>query len=297
MWLLFGLFSAVLLGLYDISKKMALQNNAVIPVLFSATLISALLLMPFPLLSFIAPDTMKKSLLYVPPIDAKTQGFIFLKSLLVLTSWIFGYFSFKHLPITVITPIEATRPLWTLLGAIIIFSEQLSMIQWIGVAVTLISFYLFSLVGKKENVHFFHNKWIWFSILASLTGSASGLYDKFLLHHFNRMAVQSYYAFYQAMIMGVILMLLWYPKRKETTPFKWKKSIIAISVFLTLADFLYFFALSNPDSMISLLTVVRRSGVVVSFSIGALLFREKNILSKALCLLGVIAGTLLLLLA
>jgi transporter family protein len=111
------------------------------------------------------------------------------------------------------------------------------------------------------------------------------------------MAVQSYYAIYQAIIMGIILLLLWYPKRKETTPFRWKKSIVAISVFLTLADFLYFFALSDPHSMISLLTVVRRSGVVVSFSLGAFLFREKNILVKAICLLGVIAGTLLLLLS
>lgn len=297
MWLLFGLFSAVLLGLYDISKKIALQNNAVIPVLFSATLMSALLLAPLPLLSHFVPNEMKNTLLYVPPIDAKTHVFIFLKSMLVLTSWIFGYFSFKHLPITVITPIEATRPLWTILGAMLLFSEQLSVAQWIGVAVTLISFYLFSQAGKKENVHFFHNKWIWFSILASLSGAASGLYDKFLLQHFNRMAVQSYYAIYQAIIMGIILLLLWYPKRKETTPFRWKKSIVAISVFLTLADFLYFFALSDPNSMISLLTVVRRSGVVVSFSLGAFLFREKNILVKAICLLGVIAGTLLLLLS
>lgn len=296
MWLLFGLFSAILLGLYDISKKLALQNNAVIPVLFAATIISAFLLSPLAVLSYLDPKMMKPTLLYVPPIDARTHVFIFLKSMLVLASWIFGYFSFKHLPITVITPIEATRPLWTLLGAIIIFAEQLTSIQWAGVLITLISFYLFSLVGKKENFHFFHNKWIWFSIMASLLGAASGLYDKFLLHHFNRMAVQTYYAIYQVIIMGVIWMILWYPKRKETTPFKWKKSIIAISIFLTLADFLYFFALSDPNSMISLLTIVRRSGVVVSFSLGAFLFREKNILVKAICLLGVILGTLLLLL-
>ncbi|MBB3187245.1 EamA family transporter [Microbacter margulisiae] len=296
MWLLFGLFSAILLGLYDISKKLALQNNAVIPVLFAATLFSSLLLLPLPILSHFYPNEMKHTLFYVPPIDGRTHFFIFLKSMLVLASWIFGYFSFKHLPITVITPIEATRPLWTLMGAIVLFSEHLSLIQWAGVAITLISFYLFSLVGKKENFHFLHNKWIWFSILASLLGSASGLYDKFLMQHFNRVAVQTYYVIYQVIIMGVILLVLWYPKRKETTPFKWKKSILGISLFVTLADFLYFFALSDPNSMISLLTVVRRSGVVVSFSLGAILFREKNILIKAICLLGVIAGTLLLLL-
>lgn len=296
MWLLLGLFSAVLLGFYDVTKKLALQNNAVIPVLFAATLISSVLLLPLPILSYFFPSQMQHTWVYVPPIDARTHFFIFLKSLLVLASWIFGYFSFKHLPITIITPIEATRPLWTLIGAIVIFSEQLSPIQWIGVIITLVSFYLFSITGKKEGFRFAHNKWIWFSIIASLLGAASGLYDKFLLKQFNRMAVQSYYVFYQAIIMGIIVLLLWYPKRKETTPFQWRKAIIGISFFLTLADFLYFFALSNPDAMISLLTVVRRSGVVVSFSIGAILFREKNITVKAICLLGVIIGTLLLLL-
>jgi transporter family protein len=296
MWLLLGLFSAILLGFYDVTKKLALQNNAVIPVLFAATLFSSVLLLPLPILSHFYPSEMKHTWFYVPPIDARTHFFIFLKSLLVLSSWIFGYFSFKHLPITIITPIEATRPLWTLIGAIVIFTEQLSPIQWVGVIITLISFYIFSLTGKKEGLHFSHNKWIWFSIIASLLGAGSGLYDKFLMQHFNRVAVQSYYVFYQAIIMGIIVLLLWYPKRKETTPFQWRYAIIGISFFLTLADFLYFFALSDPNAMISLLTVVRRSGVVVSFSIGAILFREKNITLKAICLSGVIVGTLLLLL-
>ncbi len=296
MWLLLGLFSAILLGFYDVTKKLALQNNAVIPVLFAATFISSILLLPLPILSHFYPNEMQHTWFYVPPIDGRTHFFIFLKALLVLASWIFGYFSFKHLPITIITPIEATRPLWTLIGAIAIFSEQLSPIQWLGVIITLVSFYIFSLTGKKEGLHFSHNKWIWFSIMASLLGAGSGLYDKFLMHHFNRVAVQSYYVFYQAIIMGIIVLLLWYPKRKETTPFQWRNAIIGISIFLTLADFLYFFALSDPNAMISLLTVVRRSGVVVSFSIGAILFREKNIKVKAICLSGVIIGTLLLLL-
>jgi transporter family protein len=201
----------------------------------------------------------------------------------------------KHLPITIVTPIEATRPLWTLLGALVIFSERLSPYQWIGVSVTLISFYLFSMVGKKEGVVFHNNKWVFFIILAALTGAASGLYDKFLMREFNRVGVQVYYLFYQAIIMGIITLFLWYPKRKTSTPFQWRYSIIGISVFLTLADFVYFFALSDPDAMISLLSTVRRAGVVVSFSIGAFVFREKNIKIKFICLAGVITGTLILL--
>lgn len=296
MWLLLGALSALLLGIYDVAKKVSLQKNAVIPVLFSSIVISCLILSPLPVLSHYLPDTMKGTLLYVPPMDGRAHFYILLKSLLVLSSWLFGYFAMKHLPITIVTPIEATRPLWTLLGALVIFSERLSPYQWIGVSVTLISFYLFSMVGKKEGVVFHNNKWVFFIILAALTGAASGLYDKFLMREFNRVGVQVYYLFYQAIIMGIITLFLWYPKRKTSTPFQWRYSIIGISVFLTLADFVYFFALSDPDAMISLLSTVRRAGVVVSFSIGAFVFREKNIKIKFICLAGVITGTLILLL-
>ncbi|MDP4203134.1 MAG: EamA family transporter [Bacteroidota bacterium] len=296
MWLLLGALSALLLGIYDVAKKVSLQKNAVIPVLFSSIVISCLILSPLPILSHYLPDTMKGTLLYVPPMDGRAHFYILLKSLLVLSSWLFGYFAMKHLPITIVTPIEATRPLWTLLGALVIFSERLSPYQWIGVSVTLISFYLFSMVGKKEGVVFHNNKWVFFIILAALTGAASGLYDKFLMREFNRVGVQVYYLFYQAIIMGIITLFLWYPKRKTSTPFQWRYSIIGISVFLTLADFVYFFALSDPDAMISLLSTVRRAGVVVSFSIGAFVFREKNIKIKFICLAGVITGTLILLL-
>ena len=296
MWLLLGVLSAMLLGVYDIAKKVSLQKNAVIPVLFSSIFISSLILLPLPVLSHFYPAMMQKTLLYVPPMGGRAHFFILLKSMLVLSSWLFGYFAMKHLPITIVTPIEATRPLWTLMGALVIFSERLTPYQWIGVSVTLISVYLFSLVGKREGVVFHHNKWIVFIILAALTGAASGLYDKFLMREFNRVGVQTYYLFYQAIIMGIITLLLWYPKRKTSTPFQWRYSIIGISVFLTLADFVYFFALSDPDAMISLLSTVRRSGVVVSFAVGAIIFREKNIRFKAICLLGVVAGTLILLL-
>ena len=47
-----------------------------------------------------------------------------------------------------------------------------------------------------------------------------------------------------------------------------------------MADFAYFYALSLPGAMISIVSMVRRGSVLVSFLCGALLFREKNIKSK-----------------
>ena len=77
-------------------------------------------------------------------------------------------------------------------------------------------------------------------------------------------------------------------------PFRWSWAIPLISVFLSVADFTYFTALSQDDSLISVVSMVRRGSVVVSFLCGALLFREKNLRSKALDLLLVLIGMLFL---
>ena len=47
MWWLLAFVSAALLGCYDSAKKISLKNNAVIPVLFLNTVLSALIFSPF----------------------------------------------------------------------------------------------------------------------------------------------------------------------------------------------------------------------------------------------------------
>lgn len=215
---------------------------------------------------------------------------IFLKAVIVLTSWIFAYFALKHLPLTLASPIKATQPIWTVLGAVLIFGEKLNGFQAAGVTITLFSFFMFSVAGKKEGISFKTNKWFWFIILATLTGALSGLYDKYLMRQYDHMAVQVYYTFYQTLIMAVITLFLWVPVRKKNTPFQFRWSILLISLFLVTADFLYFYALTMPDSLISVLSTVRRLGVVVPFVYGMVVLHDKNIKIKAICLSGVILG-------
>jgi transporter family protein len=200
----------------------------------------------------------------------------------------------KHLPITIVGPINATRPVMVLIGAMLVFAERLNMYQWIGVLLALVSFFMLSRSGKKEGIDFRHNKWILFVVLASIMGAVSGLYDKYLMRQLHPMLVQSWYNVYQLFIMGTVVLLLWWPKRKTTTPFRWDWTILLISVFLAAADFVYFYALSYEDSMISIVSMVRRGSVIVSFGFGALLFREKNLKSKAIDLILVLIGMIFL---
>ena len=299
-WLFLAFLSATLLGFYDSCKKEALNGNAVIPVLFLNTLFSSLIFLPFIVMSYTSA-VLDGTIFHVASGGWEMHKYILLKSLIVLSSWIFGYFGMKHLPLSIVGPINATRPVMVLVGALLVFGERLNMYQWIGVLLAVASFFMLSRSGKKEGIDFKHDKWIYFVVLSAMLGAISGLYDKYLMASpqdggvgIDRMMVQSWYNIYQCGIMGAMLLLLWWPKHKQTTPFHWDRSIIFISLFLSAADFVYFYALSLPGAMISIVSMIRRGSVIVSFLVAAAVFHEKNLKSKTVDLALVLLGMLFL---
>ena len=299
-WLILAFLSAALLGCYDSFKKQALKENAVIPVLFLNTLFSSLIFLPFIVLSSNS-NVLDGSIFHVASGGWYAHKYIVLKSLIVLSSWLFGYFGMKHLPLTIVGPINATRPVMVLVGALLVFGERLNGWQWLGVLLAVASFLLLSQSGKKEGIDFKHNRWIWMIVASAVMGAISGLYDKYLMAPvsdgglgLDRMMVQSWYNIYQTFMMLAMLVLLWWPKHHKTTPFHWVWSIIGVSVFLSTADFMYFYSLSLPDAMISIVSMIRRGSVVVSFLFGALFFHEKNLKAKAVDLALVLLGMIFL---
>jgi transporter family protein len=293
MWVILGIVSSLFLGIYDILKKSSLKGNAVIPVLFFGSLSSAVIFL-FPVMLSLISQEASGSFWYIPPAGLHEHLLIFLKAIIVASSWILAYFALKHLPITIVSPIRASGPFWTLIGAIIIFGEQLNALQWIGLLTTLVSYYLFSIAGGKEGINFAKNKWVFFIILATIIGAVSGLYDKFLIKNINRLTVQAYFSLYMIVVLLPVFFFIWYPRRNKTSPFHWRWTIPLIGAVLTLADFAYFWSLSYEGSLISILSALRRSSVIYAFGFGAILFKEVNIKSKALILLGILAGVILI---
>ena len=261
-WLLLAFASAALLGCYDTLKKVALKDNAVIPVLFFNTFFSSLIFLPLIFLSG-ATNVLDDSIFHVGSGGWEMHKYIVLKAILVLSSWILGYFAMKNLPLTIVGPINKS--------------------------------------GKKEGIDFRHDKWIYMTIGAAVLGAVSGLYDKFLMAPsdqggvgLDRMMVQSWFTIYQCGIMAVLVAVMWWPKHHTTTPFHWSWAIIGVSIFLSAADFMYFYSLSIPDAMISVVSMVRRGSVIVSFMFGVMLFHEKNLRAKALDLALMLLGLLFL---
>lgn len=296
MWLSLAFLSAALLGFYDVFKKRSLRDNAVIPVLFLNTLICSLIFMPLIVgsaVGWLGPE----SVVYIPAGGWDVHKYILVKSFIVLGSWLLGYVGMKHLPLTIVGPINATRPVMTLIGAMLVYGERLNGWQWAGVVLAVVSFLMLSRSGKKEGIRFAHNRWIYCIVGAALLGAVSGLYDKFLMAPvgeggvgLDKMAVQGWYNVYQCVMMGAMVALLWWPVRRRTAPFRWDVAIPLISIFLTAADLAYFYALSQPGAMISVVSMVRRGSVVVSFLFAALVFKEKNLRAKAVDLVLVLLG-------
>lgn len=295
MWVFLALASALFLGIYEVFKKLSVHKNAVIPVLVVSTFTSSLIFLPVTIGSAYYPEFFKSIRLFVPAINLAQHGLIFLKSIIVVSSWIMAFYAVKNLPLTIVSPIRATGPIWTLMGAILIFSEHLNTMQWVGVSITLLFFYMLSTAGKSEGINFTANKWVFLIMGGTFLGAVSGLYDKYLMRRIDQMAVQAWFSFYQvAILFPVMVVTRWRLPKEERTSFHWRWSIPLIGVFLVVADYLYFNSLSYADSMVSIVSALRRGGAVISFVVGAIVFKEKNIPLKALYLAGIMIGILLL---
>lgn len=301
MWVVLAFVSALCLGFYDICKKISLRDHAVVDVLTASVLISSGILAVPLLLSRLAPEMMQQTLFYVPRLDWQAHLLTVLKSCIVLSSWVFGYISLKHLPISVVNPWQATRPMWTLIGALLIFGERLNSWQWIGITLAIGSILLFSFKNKSSIINHksaIQNRYYIALALAILIGACSGLYDKYMMRHYDHNAVQVYYTFYQALMMLVVWFIHHrkHAKRPLTSnpltsnPLTSLIPIALISIFLVISDNVYMLALRDPDSLIAVVSTIRRGGAVIGFAYGLIFLREPDPWKKVLSMLGVLAG-------
>lgn len=290
MWIILGIFSSVFLGFHEIFKKTALNHNAVLPVLCIGPIASTLIIVPFLVFSRLSPETASAYGIFIPSAGLTAHLLFLLKSVIVTTAWIFGYFSVKHLPVTLLAPLNASGPVWTMLGAILIYGERMNIIQWTGIGISLAFYYTLSFSGNIRGSGSADKKWIFFAFLSILFNSISALLDKYLVREFDRIAMQSWFTIYTALLLVLILLIIWYPNRQKTTPFKWRWSAVLVGIFLIVADFFYFKALSFEGSLVSVLIIVRRASSVMVFAAGALYFRETSLRKRGIVLTGILFG-------
>lgn len=294
-WILLSLGSAFFLGIYDVAKKTAVRDNAVPPVLLLNVLTAALVWGPLLAINFTKPALLQGTLFETAAISMMQHIFLFCKALLVAASWSFAFIALKHLPISIATTIRATSPLWTVLIAISFLGERPSLNQGLGVVTILGAFFYFSRVGNAEGIEFRKNRWVGYMMVATLLGATSALYDKFLLQTaaIPPATVQAWFSLYLVPVM-LPMTLVWYRKDRKRNPFHWRWSIPCIALSLLVADYLYFFALSNVGAMISVVSPLRRTSILIPFAVGVVWMSEKNWKRKAICILAILLGVILI---
>ena len=276
MWIALALMSALCLGFYDVMKKLSVTRNDVLTVLMLNTLFGFFLMSPV-IVSGLARGYFG--------LGGTPYGhlLILVKALIVLGSWILGYFAIKHLPLTIQGPVNASRPVMVLLGAVLIFGEQLNALQWTGMLLGFLSLALISRIGAGEGFSLRSSRWLWMAIGAAVLGAVSALYDKYLLRRFEPLEVQAWYSLYQCIMMTAVIMIIrrGKPRSAGADRFVWRWTIPLIAVFLTVADMAYFYALSLPGSMIAVVSMIRRGSVLVPFLYGVTVLHERNVRRKA----------------
>lgn len=294
-WVLLAILSAFFLGFYDLAKKAGVRENAVPPALFFSVLAGAAAWTPFLLWSCFSPASFPSDRFLVKPLTWTEHGLLLAKSALVASSWILNYFAVKHLPVSIASPIRATSPLWTILIAVTLLGERPTSGQWVGIVVILGAFYAFSFVGKLEGIQFHKDRWVAFMIGATLIGSFSALYDKYLLQTraMEAATVQCWFSIYLVAVLAPFY-LLWRRGGFGNRFFEWRWCIPMIGVFLLVADFVYFVAIRQPDALISVISPLRRCAVLVTFFGGMLAYREQNFRPKFACIVVLLLGVSLL---
>lgn len=295
-WVIATLLSALFLGIYDLCTKHAVRANAVTPVLFLSTLTGAAVWGVLLAVQLAHPGLLPATLV-TDALTWKQHLQLLLKSGIVAASWVGTYFALKHLPLSLGAPIRATSPLFTLFGAILILGERPTGLEIVGILITLGSFVGLSVAGSREGVHFHRDKWVWFLIGGTLFGAVSSLYDKYLLGtlKFSVPTVQCWFQIY-LLVFFAPFALGWKLRLWQRNEFHWRWSVPCIALALLVADYAYFWALRNPDALVSLVMSLRRASTLVAFAGGLYFFREANGWKKLPAVIGILIGIVLTLL-
>lgn len=289
-WITASLVSAFFLGLYELCTKHAVRENAVLPVLFLSTLCGAAVWIVLLSVQAAEPNALPQAL-QTDPLTLLQHFQLALKSAIVAASWLFTYFAFKHLPLSLGSPIRAMSPLFTWLGALLFLGERPTVLETVGVLTTLGSFFGLSLVGAREGVRFHRDKWIGYLLAGTVLGATSSLYDKYLLGraHFSVPTVQAWFSVYLVLLF-LPFAIGWQRRWWERNEFHWRWSIPMIALFLLTADYIYFGALRKPGSLVSIVMSLRRGSTLVGFAGGIFVFHEPHGWRKLPAVIGILAG-------
>lgn len=314
-WMLLTLLYGVTKGVREIVKKKSLEKSTVAQVLFFYSLLGFLMLFP--------------DIKNITGVEANKMLYIAIKSFIIFIAWIASFHAIKKIPISLYGILDLSRVLFATLLGVVVLNEQLKFNQFIGLFCVATGLLMLKFRGnikflnkkdasKKDNTEE-NVKWyyVFFAFLSCLLNAISGLMDKILTKDkfITPSQLQFWYMFFLVVFYFIYLVveafIINQKKLKNDQGEKglgwlvkvvdWKGVITnywiwILSILFIIADRALFVANAYPDSRVTVMTLIKQSGCLVTILAGKFIFKEKHIRYKLLCafiiILGIIIGVL-----
>lgn len=286
MWVWLVLLYGILKGVREIVKKKALEKNSTIEVLFLYTLLAFL---------FVIPDAK-----HAMGLEMKYYFYIALKSFVIFLAWIFSFRAIKKMPISLYGVLDLSRVLFATALGVIILQEHLGMWQIAGLILVSCGLLLLKYnpgMFRKDHtsdVGQVDVKIVIMAFASCLFNAVSGLLDKILMKDISSSQLQFWYLLF-LMLMYLCFILVTRTKVHMGSVVKnyW---IWILSILIVIADRALFLANGMDGSRVTVMTLLKQSGCVVTILAGRFLFHEKNTGHKLVCaaiiILGIVIGVL-----
>lgn len=278
-WIFLVLFYGLAKGAREVIKKKSLEKNTVIEVLLFYTLISFVMVLPD------APNAGGITV---------TQGaYIALKSFFIFLAWILSFQAIRYLPVSYYGILDLSRVIFATLLGVFALGETMGLYQVTGLILVLTGLLLLKgIKGKKrpsavneENVE---AKYVIMCLLSCIFNAFSGFMDKLLMREVNSSQLQFWYMLFLVLYYFIYAVV----KRMKINCRSLLKNywIYLLSLLFVLADRALFIANGMEESKVTIMTLIKQSGCIVTIVAGKLVFHEKNIRYKLLCAGVIVAG-------
>ncbi len=289
-WMLLTLFYGIVKGLREIVKKKSLEKSTVMEVLFFYTVLGFVLLLP---------DIKEVSM-----IEPKLLALVGLKSFVIFVAWICGFKAIKEIPVSLFGLLDLSRVLFATFLGVFLLKEVLRPAQIAGILLVAAGLLALRfeepLRAKREGKQpaadtIAENKpkgrtgvFILLSFLSAFLNAVSGTMDKILTKDITPAALQFWYMLFLVLMYALYVII-------SRTHISWWKTIKnywiwILSILFIAADRALFVANQIPDSKVTVMTLIKQSGCIVTILGGRLFFKEKGILYKLVCAAVIIAG-------
>lgn len=274
-WILFTLIFGICKGAREGVKKKALGKSTLFEVLFVYTLIGFVLVLPA-----------SKNVFGVP---FEYYFYILIKSLLVFTAWLCSFNSIKHMPVGMYGVMDMARVLFATVMGITIMGESATVKQMAGLLLVLLGLVLVN-VQKKSSKDYVEKKYVLLTLVSCLLTATSGVMDKWLTKTVTSSQLQFWYMFFMCVMYGVCIL---FSKTKLNIRSLSKNYWIPIlSILFVIGDRALFIANENPESKITIMTLIKQSSVLAAILAGRLMFGEKGTLKRTICAIIIVFGIL-----